>query len=237
MSAGELAWRAAGWLHAAQLWGRLVLRLEPTPRDYDHANAGGCSDPGFRVCDLRVGEWAFPERDEEHEWRDRLIAHAEQVAHHRLSFFGLVDVLDWNRDHESGRKAPPIRFAPLVDYRDCRVAGDAKVVWEPNRHHHLVVLGRAYRATGDVRYASAVVEQLESWLEQCPFGRGMNWRSPLELAVRLINWVWAIDLIRESGQVAGKFWDHLRHAVYLHLMGEPSRVTPPCRRSLLPRGP
>src|SRR5213593_909355 len=172
MSAGELAWRAAGRLRDAQLRGRLALRLEPRPRARDVAKAGACTDPGFRVCDIRVGEWAFPELDEEREWRDRLVAHADRVARHRLSFFDLLDrdlgdPIDWNRDHESGRKAP-LRFAPLVDYRDYRVTGDAKVVWEPNRHHHLVVLGRAYRATGDVRYASAVVEQLESWLEQCP---------------------------------------------------------------------
>ena len=221
MSAGELAWRAVGRWRDAQLWGRLALRMEPRPPTSDSAESDECADPGFRVCDLRVGEWAVPERDEERQWRDRLVAHAEQVARHRLSFFDLLDrdlgdPIDWNRDHGSGRKAP-LRFATLVDYRDYRVTGDAKLVWEPNRHHHLVVLGRAYRATGDVRYASAVVEQLESWLEQCPFGRGMNWRSPLELAIRLINWVWAIDLIRESGLVTGKFQDHLRHAAYLHL--------------------
>jgi hypothetical protein len=45
----------------------------------------------------------------------------------------------------------------------------------------------------------------------------MNWRSPLELAIRLINWVWAIDMIRESGLVTGRFWARLRHATYLHL--------------------
>jgi hypothetical protein len=223
MSAGELAWRAAGRLRDAQLWGRLALRLEPRPRACAPAAAGTSADPGFRVCDVRVGEWARPESDEEKAWRDRLVSEADRVARHRLSFFGLVDAdlgdpIDWNRDHESGRKAP-LRFAPLVDYRDYRVAGDAKVVWEPNRHHHLVVLGRAYRGTGDVRYASAVVEQLESWLDQCPFGRGMSWRSPLELAIRLINWVWAIDLIRESGLVTGKFRDRLREAAYLHLWG------------------
>src|SRR4029453_10619991 len=83
--------------------------------------------------------------------------------------------------------------------------------------HHLVVLGRAYRATGEARYAEALVEQLQSWIDQCPFGRGMNWRSPLELAIRLINWVWAVDLVLESGLVAGAFRSSLRRALYLHL--------------------
>jgi hypothetical protein len=221
MSPGEVAWRAAGHLRDAHRWGRLALGLEPRPPDCDAANSEEHTEPGFRVCDVRVGEWAVPDRDEERQWRDRLVAHAESIVDHRLSFFDLVDCdlgnpIDWNRDHGSGRKAP-LRFAPLVDYRDFRVTGDAKAVWEPNRHHHLVVLGRAYRATGDVRYASAVVEQLESWLEQCPFGQGMNWRSPLELAIRLINWVWAVDLIREAGLVKGMLQARLRQAAYLHL--------------------
>jgi len=221
MSPGELVWRAAGRWRDAQLWSRLAFGLEPKPPASDAAGPDAGFEPGFRVCDLRVGEWTDPEHDDEKVWRDRLVAHADQGVRHRLSFLGLTDAdlgdpIDWNRDHESGKKAP-LRFAPLVDYRDYRVTGDAKLVWEPNRHHHLVVLGRAYRATGDVRYAAAVVEQLESWLEQCPFGRGMNWRSPLELAIRLINWVWAIDLVRESGLFTGEFRSRLQHAAYLHL--------------------
>ena len=121
-------------------------------------------------------------------WRTRLIDRADRVAAHHLSFFDLVDVnlgdpIDWHREFASG-KATPIGYAESIDYRDYAVTGDCKVVWEPNRHHQLVILGRAYRATGDARYAAAVVEQIESWIEQNPFGHGMNWRSPLELAIR-----------------------------------------------------
>ncbi len=219
MSAGELAWRAVSVSRDARLWSRLVLGREPKPQTFGAPDPP--VEPGFRVCDVRVGEWALSERCEEYAWRDRLVAHADRVACHRLSFFNLVDrdvgdPIDWNRDHESGAKAP-LRFAPLIDYRNHRLTGDAKVVWEPNRHHHLVVLGRAYRATGDVRYASAIIEQLESWIEASPFGRGMNWRSPLELAIRLINWVWAIDMIRDSELVTAAFASRLRRSTYLHV--------------------
>ena len=222
MSARELAWRAVSGLREGVLWGRVSLGLEPKPRHAGRRGADSFAEAGFRVSDLRVGEWAAPPSDEEKEWRDQLLAQAEPILAHRLSFLGLADhdlgdPIDWNREHASGVKVP-LRFAPLVDYRDYRVAGDAKVVWEPNRHHHLVVLGRAYRATGDARYASAVVEQIDSWIEQCPFGRGINWRSPLELAIRLINWVWAVDLIRESRLVTAAFERRLYRAVYQHLL-------------------
>jgi hypothetical protein len=97
------------------------------------------------------------------------------------------------------------------------VTGDAKLVWEPSRHHQLVVLARAYRATGRAEYAAAVCEQLESWLDQSPFGFGMNWRSPLELAIRLINWVWAIDLLAGSDAMTAALSERLLHAIRLHV--------------------
>jgi hypothetical protein len=37
---------------------------------------------------------------------------------------------------------------------------------EPSRHHYLVVLGRAYRASGDPRLPTPSLEQLGSWLDQ-----------------------------------------------------------------------
>jgi uncharacterized heparinase superfamily protein len=108
-------------------------------------------------------------------------------------------------------------FSPALDYRDVDAAGDCKFVWEPNRHHQVVVLGRAYRASGDARFAFAIADQLDSWLRQNPFGIGMNWRSGLELGIRLINWVWALDLIRESDAVGSEFHQRLLDSVSRHI--------------------
>ena len=90
------------------------------------------------------------------------------------------------------------------------------MVWEPARHHQLVVLGRAYQASGDTRFAHEVVAQIESWIDQCPFGRGMHWRSPLELGIRAINWVWAYDLIRDSGAFGDESRTRFVDALNLH---------------------
>jgi hypothetical protein len=157
----------------------------------------------------------------EERWGERLREQADRVAARRLSFFDLEDCdlgqpIDWNRDHKSG-KAAPKRFAAWIDYRDFKLTGDCKFVWEPNRHHQLVVLGRAYRATGEKKFAAAAVEQMDSWMEQCPYGIGMNWRSPLELGVRLINWAWTVELIGDSGLVAGAFRERLLNSVYRHI--------------------
>jgi Heparinase II/III-like protein/Heparinase II/III N-terminus len=218
MSPVEVRWRLTASLRSLVDRPRVALGLWPRLPRAD-APMGA---PAFRVSDVLPGEWAGPGGPaDEADWARRLVDQADRIAAHRLSFFGLGDVflgdpIDWNRDHASDRPAP-VGFAPSIDYRDFRVTGDAKVVWEPNRHHHLVVLARAYRASGKACYAAAVIRQLQSWLDQCPFGRGMAWRSPLELALRLINWVWALDLIHESGAGSSGFHARVREAVFLHV--------------------
>jgi len=54
-------------------------------------------------------------------------------------------------------------------------------------------------------------------MAQNPFGFGMNWRSPLELAIRIINWTWAIDLIADAGVLSHQFDDRLLQSVSLHV--------------------
>jgi len=183
---------------------------------------GAAEAEGSAVTDVEVGQWAAAgDQGEQGGWYRELLAQAEDVAAGRLSFFGLEaqelgDPIDWNRDHKR-QQATPMTFCGRLDYRDVNVAGDCKFVWEPNRHHQFVVLGRAYRASGDVRYAEALIRQWDGWLRQNPYGVGMNWRSPLELGIRLINWVWAADLIRPSGLVAGEFRRRLLGSVDRHI--------------------
>jgi hypothetical protein len=133
---------------------------------------------------------------------DALIAAAERVLAGRYSFFDLEDCdlgdpPEWNRDPLTHRVAGT-RRATAIDYRDERVVGNIKYLWEANRHLHLVTLAQASSLTGDPRYALGIRAQVDSWIEQCPVGRGPNWVSALELGIRLINWSIAWQLIGGS---------------------------------------
>jgi len=130
---------------------------------------------------------------------DALIAAAERILAGKFSFFDLADCdlgdpPQWNRDPLTHRVTAP-RRASSIDYRDERVVGNIKYLWEPNRHLHLVTLAQAAALTGDLRYSRAIRSHLESWMEQCPPGRGPNWVSALELGIRLINWSLTWQLI------------------------------------------
>jgi heparinase II/III-like protein len=128
-----------------------------------------------------------------------ILAAADRVAAGRLDVFALRDARlgdppRWNRDPKTGIEAP-LAFGKLLDYRDARVVGDIKYLWEPNRHLQLVTLAQAYALSGEFRYFAALRDQLESWFAACPDGRGPNWSSALEAAIRLINWSIAWQLL------------------------------------------
>ncbi|MCH7720332.1 MAG: alginate lyase family protein [Planctomycetes bacterium] len=223
MSPGEVWWRAAVGLrgcfdrcahHARQdllLPERLVDRNGRARREL--SDVFGACFPAVERTDVPIPGIA--------RWRSELAATADRLIDNRHDLFDLQDHalgrhVRWNHEYAADRPTP-MGYAPSIDYRDYSVTGDAKVVWELNRHHHLSVLGRAYRLLGERRYAEKVVQDIDSWIEQCPYGCGMNWRSPLELAIRMINWVWALELIRPSGAVSAEFRARVLPVAYRHL--------------------
>jgi hypothetical protein len=127
------------------------------------------------------------------------LAAAERIAAGRFDVFTLQDAMlgsppRWNCDPKTGVEAP-LSFGKLLDHRDPRRVGDIKYLWELNRHLHIVTLAQAYALSGDARYFGVIRRHLESWFGECPYGRGPNWSSALELGIRLINWSVAWQLL------------------------------------------
>jgi hypothetical protein len=78
------------------------------------------------------------------------------------------------------------------------VVGDIKYVWEPNRHLHLVTLAQAFSLTREKKYVDVLQEHLDSWFLACPYGYGPNWVSSLEVALRLVSWSSAWQLLGDK---------------------------------------
>ena len=134
--------------------------------------------------------------------RDQVLAQAAALCRGRFDLLGYSSLyfgepVDWHLDPVSGRRAPRVHWS-RIDPLDAAQIGDHKVIWELNRHQWLVVLGQAYRLTGDERYAEAFSQYLREWMRANPPGLGINWASSLEVALRLIAWCWALVLFRGS---------------------------------------
>jgi hypothetical protein len=104
--------------------------------------------------------------------------------------------VDWHAEPTSDKRSPLVHWKRL-DSLSNSITGDKKVVWELNRHQHLLIFGRAFLQTGDERYAQALVDDIVTWIHDNPPGIGINWVSSLEVAFRCMNWLRSIAMIRQ----------------------------------------
>ncbi|HEX5819514.1 MAG TPA: alginate lyase family protein, partial [Gemmatimonadales bacterium] len=126
------------------------------------------------------------------------------LGYERLRFGRRAGDPDWHLDPVSGRHAPFVFWAD-VPYLD-PACGDHKVIWELNRHQHWLALGRAWWLTGDPRYRRAFIAEAESWRRANPPLVGVNWASALELALRSLSWLWAIEFFAADAEPVESPW-------------------------------
>jgi hypothetical protein len=126
---------------------------------------------------------------------------ADQICQHRFALLGYENldygpVIDWHLDVVSGKRAPRQAWFK-VPYLDFGEVGDHKVIWELNRHQHLVTLAKAFWLTGEQRYVQELCTQWYQWNKENPYGVGINWSSSLEVAFRTLSWLWVRQLLRD----------------------------------------
>ncbi len=138
-----------------------------------------------------------------------IAAEAQQICNHEFRLLGYDELqygaaIDWHLDALHQKSSPRLPWFK-VNYFDPNEVGDPKVTWELNRHQHMVVLAKAYRLTGDERFARELFAQWYSWQEQNPYPIGINWASSLEVAFRSMSWLWVWFLLEGSDAVPPSF--------------------------------
>jgi len=133
-------------------------------------------------------------------------ASPEKICRHRFDLLGYQDLdfgspIDWHLDPVHGKRAPQIPWyrIPFLDFDQ---VGDHKIIWELNRHQHLVTLAQA-------GCRDEILAQWTHWQSQNPYPIGINWASTLEVAFRALSWLWVRHLI-------GDFHPDLLPALHLH---------------------
>jgi hypothetical protein len=142
---------------------------------------------------------------------------------HYPIFDKLLDItekIDWHLDLQSGRYFPR-NYARKIEIRTER-HGNAKYVWEVNRMQYLPRLALQYRCTKELSYLNNFCRIISSWIEENPYLNGVNWYSPIEASIRLLNWFicWEILqaslLIEESPEFKSFSEKHWIPLIYLH---------------------
>jgi len=113
---------------------------------------------------------------------------ASNAVQHRFTVIGMPHRFEGEIDWAYNPTAEPDSAYPV----------DHEWTWQFNRHSHWVSLGRAYRQTGNERYALEFADEMLDWIEknpvpdeadQAPFSR---WRT-IEAGIRMAHtWPYAL---------------------------------------------
>jgi glycosyltransferase involved in cell wall biosynthesis len=148
---------------------------------------------------------------------EEIVRQAEKICAHHFDLLGYKNLdygaeVDWHCDRVHGKRAPRKPWFRLR-YLDFAEVGDVKITWELNRHQHLVTLAKAYRLTGDERFAAEVFRQWRHWHQENPYPIGVNWASSLEVAMRSLSWIWVHFLLGDGSIAPAGFRDEWLRAL------------------------
>ncbi len=176
MGPGEIGFRAGQLVRAlVQYW-----RLKDEPLILDLPIEPGPTPPALNLPD-----------------RDYCAASLQE-----LEFFGqpLPKEPGWpNLFPDSGETA----LATRLYFRSspAKYKGAIKNLAELNKLYHLPRLALAFADTGNADFARAAQKDLTHWAALNPFMKGLNWKSGIELAIRLTNIVAALVIFARYREV------------------------------------
>ncbi|MBV9573442.1 MAG: alginate lyase family protein [Acidobacteriales bacterium] len=138
-----------------------------------------------------------------------IVQQAEKICAHRFDLLGHEDLnygaaIDWHYDHINQVRSTRKPWFK-IRYLDFIEVGDSKIVWELNRHQHLVMLAKAYRLTGNEVFATELFHQWQDWHRENPYPIGVNWASSLEVSFRSLSWIWVYFLLADSATLPTGF--------------------------------
>lgn len=125
--------------------------------------------------------------------------------------------IDWRLDPVAGKRFPGGFFHRDWNAETMRPGlADIKLPWELARCQHWPCLGQAYRLTGDGAFAREMAEELDDFIEANPVGHGVNWICTMDVAIRAVNWLLGLELVKHAPELSGEFWRRACDALYKH---------------------
>jgi hypothetical protein len=219
---GRVATEARARIWTTQIGDRaLRAGLRPEARDGAMGDGAGLIHaPGFFLTADERDRVVEGVRTDHPEAVATAIRSADGVCAHTFDLLGsgptpLGPSIDWQRDFKSGFRWDPRGFSARLRYGDTPGA-DVKVPWELSRFQHLCALGKAYRFTGEGRYAAEFVAELTHWMDENPPEFGVNWICSMDIAIRAFNWMWGYALFQEAPQVTPAFRRRLAGSLLAH---------------------
>ena len=175
----------------------------------------------FFITPSARDEWTAAFRARYPDAPAKLVAAAERAVRHEFELLGsgcvkLGHELPWHSDFKNGREWP-VTYSAGLHYTELDRPSDIKIPWELSRSQHFTALGQAYWLTGEERYAQEFVGEITNWIARNPWGHGVNWACPMDVALRAVSWIWGFYFFADSTACQSQtFRGAFLRSLYLH---------------------
>lgn len=133
----------------------------------------------------------------------------------QLEIEDIFDIKNWRRDYLNNIDSE-LKYYFLIDKQNYNLFGDIKYVWELSRFYHLPILAINSVQNHDKELANKIQNQLKEWINQNPYLMTINWKSGIEIGIRLINWSISISILNKKGYLNESFKNIYRKSVFEH---------------------
>jgi hypothetical protein len=153
------------------------------------------------------------------EQKNNIIRYADKILENKFNLYGneidLGEYICWDKDYISGYQWEKNLHWKYDPYHT-PVGTDIKNAWEIARFHQGISLGKAFLLTGDEKYVNKFIDLFNNFKTNNPFCGGVNWVDSAEVAVRLINVVYALSFFIDSPLINELFINDFRDFTLFH---------------------
>lgn len=133
--------------------------------------------------------------------------------------------IDWHRDYVSGFQYPLKRIDCLKISKWFDRGIDIKFPWELSRFQFTVNWATVYKSEENREHYLSFRKLVMDWLAHNPFLYGVNWLCTMEVALRSVSWIVALNFFQKEFEKDGEFKSVLirslvQHAEYIHAFPE-----------------
>ncbi|MEG2908012.1 MAG: alginate lyase family protein [Erysipelotrichaceae bacterium] len=120
----------------------------------------------------------------------------------KLDLFDLYDYDNfkdkWNAGFQTENVWDEERFSNYINCSQKINIGDIRTNWELNRHFQFSCLAKTYYVTGNIMYFNEFRNLFMDWNEHNLFLHGVEWKSAMEVAIRVNSWIFSYAFLFEA---------------------------------------
>lgn len=127
----------------------------------------------------------------------------------------ITNINNWRKDFKHNIESP-IMLSSIISPQNFKLIGDIRFVSVISRLHHFPCLLAKALVDEDEKIINTIYNQLLAWKAQNPYLKSINWKSGIEVGIRVVNLILTRKLLELSKNDTTAFKDSIDELIKFH---------------------